>query len=84
MINLLQIDSLHNAASATAGNGQISLIDLLTLGGWIMIPLAALFVVTIFVFFERLIAIRKASKIEDNFMNIIRDHIVNGNVSAAR
>jgi biopolymer transport protein ExbB len=84
MINLLQIDSLHNAASATASNGQISLIDLLTLGGWIMIPLAVLFVVTIFVFFERLIAIRKASRIEDNFMNIIRDHIYNGNVSAAR
>jgi biopolymer transport protein ExbB len=84
MINLLQIDSLHNAASATASNSQISLIDLLKLGGWIMIPLAVLFVVTIFVFFERLIAIRKASRIEDNFMNIIRDHIVNGNVSAAR
>src|SRR5205085_4541250 len=39
---------------------------------------------TIFVFFERLIAIQRASKIEGNFMNIIRDHIVNGNVTAAR
>ena len=29
-------------------------------------------------------AVRKASQIEGNFMNIIRDHIVNGNVSAAR
>jgi biopolymer transport protein ExbB len=56
----------------------------LTLGGWIMLPLALLFVATIFVFFERLIAIRKASRIEGNFMNIIRDHIVNGNVTAAR
>src|SRR3954469_17853594 len=84
MINLLQIDSLHNAASATASNSQISLIDLLKLGGWIMIPLGILFVVTIFVFFERLIAIRKASKIDDNFMNIVRDHIVSGNISAAR
>src|SRR6476469_2194286 len=84
MINLLQLDSLHNVAAATGKDNQISLIDLLTLGGWIMIPLAILFVVTIFVFFERLIAIRKASRIDDNFMNIIRDHIVNGNVSAAR
>jgi biopolymer transport protein ExbB len=49
-----------------------------------MIPLLVLFLVTIFVFFERFIAIRKASKIEGNFMNIIRDHIVNGNVNAAR
>jgi biopolymer transport protein ExbB len=50
----------------------------------LMIPLALLFVVAVFVFFERLFYIRKASKIEDNFMNIIRDNIVTGNVSAAR
>ncbi|MEP6512857.1 MAG: MotA/TolQ/ExbB proton channel family protein, partial [Parafilimonas sp.] len=36
------------------------------------------------VFFERLIAIRKTSKIDANFMNMIRDNIVTGNVSAAR
>lgn len=86
MINLLQIvDTLNQAAAVNPNkNGSISLIDLLKMGGWIMLPLAVLFVVSVFVFFERLIAIRKASKIEGNFMNIIRDHIVNGNVSAAR
>jgi biopolymer transport protein ExbB len=86
MINLLQIgDTLNRVANAATGkDAQISLIDLLTLGGWIMIPLAILFVATVYVFFERLIAIRRASKIEGNFMNIIRDHIMSGNVSAAR
>lgn len=49
-----------------------------------MIPLAILFLLVIFFFFERLIAIRQSSKIESNFMNIIRDHIVSGNVTAAR
>jgi biopolymer transport protein ExbB len=49
-----------------------------------MVPLGLLFVITIFVFIERLIAIRKASRIEGNFMNIIRDHIISGNVTAAR
>jgi len=85
MINLLQIDTTKLAA-ATEGSKdiQIGLIDLIKLGGWIMIPLAILFVATVFVFFERLIAIGKASKIDNNFMNIIRDHIVNGNLSAAR
>ena len=38
----------------------------------------------IFVFAERLIAIRKASRIDENFMRIIRDNIVTGNISAAR
>jgi len=49
-----------------------------------MIPLALFFAMAIFFFIERLIAIRKISKIDDNFMNIIRDHIINGNVTAAR
>ena len=88
MINLLQIvDTLNQTANSQADinkDGSISIGELLTMGGWVMIPLVVLFVVTIYVFFERLIAIRRASKIEGNFMNIIRDHIVNGNVSAAR
>ncbi len=85
MINLLQIDSLNTASTAAAATDKgVNLFDLLTLGGWVMIPLIILFLITIFVFFERVIAIRKASNIDNNFMNIIRDHIVNGNVTAAR
>ena len=49
-----------------------------------MIPLALLFLITIFVFFERYIAIQKASRLDANFMNIIRDHILSGNLSAAK
>ncbi len=87
MINLLQIvDTAKKAVNISDANhdGQISMIELLRLGGFIMIPLGILFVATIYVFIERSIAIRKASKIDNNFMNIIRDHIMNGNVSAAR
>ncbi len=58
--------------------------SLLNKGGWIMYPLYLLFAASIFVFFERLIAIRKAGKIEANFMNIVRDNILTGNLSAAR
>lgn len=84
----LQVDT--SAAAAQAANSivqpeqQISVIDLLSKGGMLMIPLALLLVVAIFVFIERLLYIRKASRIEDNFMNIIRDNIVTGNVTAAR
>lgn len=63
---------------------EMNIIDMLGKGGPLMIPLAILFVVAIFVFFERLIYIRKAAKIDDNFMNIIRDNIVTGNVASAR
>ena len=87
MINLLQIDTMNKvaiAAAQTDAQKGISLGEMLTMGGFLMLPLALLFLITVYVFFERLIAIRKASKIDENFMNIIRDHIVTGNVTAAR
>lgn len=87
MFHLLQIDTsqlLANSAAATPEETHISLGEMLLMGGWLMIPLVLLFLITIFVFFERWIAIRRASSIEGNFMNIIRDHIVTGNVTAAR
>jgi biopolymer transport protein ExbB len=86
MINLLQIDTMNKVAAAAADPVQkgTNLGEMLTMGGWLMVPLALLFVIMIYVFFERLIAIRKASSIDNNFMNIIRDHIISGNVSAAR
>jgi biopolymer transport protein ExbB len=82
----LQIDTLNKSAQAlpAAAAPEISIIDMLTKGGVLMIPLALLFVIAIFIFFERLIYIQKAAKIEGNFMNIIRDNIVTGNLSAAR
>jgi len=84
MFDLLQIDTLQKAAAVLPAPEKISMWDLLEKGGFIMYPLYILFAATIFVFTERLIAIRKASRIDDNFMRIIRDNIVTGNVSAAR
>ncbi|MFL5787899.1 MAG: MotA/TolQ/ExbB proton channel family protein [Flavisolibacter sp.] len=87
MINLLQIDTMNKLAMANqteAAQKGANLGEMLTMGGWLMLPLALLFLLTVFFFFERLIAINKASRIDANFMNIIRDHIISGNVSAAR
>ena len=79
---LLQADTLSKAAAADA---QVeSAWSLLTKGGPLMIPLGILFALAVFVFIERLLVVRKVSKMEDNFMSIIRDNIVNSNVSAAR
>ena len=75
---------LQVSPDAVETASKISMIDLLQKGGWIMYPLYILFAATIYVFFERVIAIRKASKIETSFMNIIKDNIVSGNIGAAR
>jgi biopolymer transport protein ExbB len=84
LVDSLKIkDSLERAAQLTAQQKE-SLWDIFQRGGPLMIPLACLLVLAIFFFIERLMAINKASKVDDNFMNIIRDQIVSGNVAAAR
>jgi biopolymer transport protein ExbB len=76
-------DSLARAAQLAVQQKE-TLWDILFKGGPLMIPLAIILIIAVFVFFERYIAIKKASKLDDNFMSIIRDHIVNGNIQAAR
>lgn len=68
------------AATAAPAIEKISLWELLAKGGWLMYPLYLLLIVALFIFFERLIAIRKASKIDSSFMPIIRDNILSGNI----
>lgn len=86
MFYLLQTDTIQKAVGAVAASTpeKISMLSLLEKGGLIMYPLYFLLVAAIYVFVERLLAINKASRIEPNFMNIIRDNIVTGNVQAAR
>lgn len=74
----------QNAAAAVTSPKEMHLWDILVAGGPLMIPLALLLVAAIFFFIERYIAIKRASQIDENFMGIIRDHIVNGNIAAAK
>ena len=91
--NGAQIDSLALAneiaqnTAATAEGGSISIWQLCFGGGAfsvvLMCLLLALFFVMVFIFVDRFIAIRKATDIDRNFMNRIRDYISEGNISAA-
>jgi biopolymer transport protein ExbB len=78
------IDSTHTATTAATPAPQMNLWGLLMQGGILMIPLFLLLVLAIYFFFERWIAINKASKVDPNFINIIRDNILAGNISSAR
>jgi biopolymer transport protein ExbB len=90
MIDLLQIVDTANkvihtvSAGDTNGDGSLSFFEIIQMGGMIMIPLGVMLLLAVYVFVERTIAVRNAARIDQNFMNIIRDHIVSGNVSAAR
>ncbi len=85
-ILLLQADTaLKTAAQATnVPAEQISLFKLLKEGGVLMIPLLFCSLLLVYVFVERLIAIRKASKIDNSFMFRIREQILAGNITAAK
>lgn len=79
---LLQVDSLNTAAQTTVE--VESVWSLLGKGGPLMIPLGILFALAVFFFIERLLVVRKVSSLDNNFMRIVRDHIITGNVTAAR
>lgn len=87
MIDLLQVNGT-TATPALAGDanqdGFLTLWELLSTGGWIMIPLGIMLLFAIYIFIERYLAIRAAGRIDDNFMHIIRDHLVTGNIAAAK
>ncbi|MBQ1224539.1 MAG: MotA/TolQ/ExbB proton channel family protein [Alistipes sp.] len=70
------------AAGETAKE-TMSLWELFLAGGWLMWVLLLLGGVTIFIFVERFVAIVKASRLNINFMNRIRDFIVEGKIKDA-
>ncbi|MEO5998272.1 MAG: MotA/TolQ/ExbB proton channel family protein [Chitinophagaceae bacterium] len=82
--NIPKTDSVSAPINTISTEAHMNIFDLLYNGGVLMIPLALLLVLAIFFFFERLIAIKNASRVDPNFMNIIRDHVTTSNVTAAR
>ncbi|MFT5103756.1 MAG: biopolymer transport protein ExbB [Candidatus Latescibacterota bacterium] len=66
----------------------LSIMDLLVnggIGGQIIIGvLFVLLFVAVYIYFERLFAIKAASKLDGNFMNQIRDNVATGNLQAAK
>ena len=79
---MLQIQ--EEAASQTIDNMQLSLWDLAVKGGWLMIPLVLLWVIGLYIFVERYLSIRKASRVDGNFMNRIRELVIDDKLDAAR
>lgn len=66
----------------------LSVIDLIFNGGTgAIVIISVLFVmlaVALYIYFERILAIKAASKIDKNFMNQIKDHVVSGKLESAK
>jgi len=61
----------------------LSIWSLVIDGGYIMIPLAIMLIVSIYIFTERCIAISRASKEDNTFMQRIRDYVHEGDLESA-
>lgn len=62
---------------------ELSVWDLCLKGGFIMIPLLILSLVSIYIFVERYLALRKAAVDDVTFMKRIKDYIHDGEVESA-
>lgn len=80
----LQTDTTQALEAVEAAPEKLSLICLLTEGGVLMIPLLLCSILMVYVFFERLFVIRRAGKIDPHFMARIREHVTDGNLTAAK
>lgn len=74
---------LQTEAVAVAEASSISLLDMAAKGGWLMLVLLALSIIAVYIFGERLVVLRKAAKVDQNFMNNIKEYIYEGKVQAA-
>jgi len=80
-------EASNSASEVLQEERTLSVMDLILSGGTgSILIISVLFVllgVALYIYFERLFAIKAASKIDANFMNQIRDHISNHKIDAA-
>ena len=89
-MNLLQITdvalttAIDSTTMATAEVAEMNYWEMAKKGGpWIMIPLLILSIKAVYIFIERYVAIKKASKEDKTFMDRIKDYIIDGNIDSA-
>lgn len=75
-----------NTVTAVAGADQVNItpLELIMKGGWVMIPLIILLLLTLYFAIERLVVISKSARLDRNFMMNIRDYLLNGKIESAR
>ena len=74
LLTFLQV-AVADSTAVAGGSMKISFFELAMKGGWVMLPIVILSVVAVYIFFERYFAVNKASQIDTNFMNRIKDYI---------
>lgn len=77
------MQSMPQFSSVAETEAGLSFWNLALTGGWLMIPLILLSVLSIYIFVERLSYIHTVAKEDTNFMNKIKDYIHSGQIDSA-
>ncbi len=83
---LIATQAIADNTAASAANvpaPELSVWDMCVNGGVIMIPLLLLAVISVYVFIERALVIRRAAHEDSSFMDRIKDYIHDGDIDAA-
>ena len=83
-ILILQILNEQDALSIIETQEKISVMDLLFKGGFMMIPIFLLFIITIYILIERILVINKESKSPKNFTDEIITRVNNNDINGAK
>ena len=76
-------NTMQQAATAETEAVTMNAFELALKGGWLMIVLLVLLLMTIYVLIERTLVINNAGKEDSSFMNRIKDYIHDGKIDAA-
>lgn len=85
-MNLLQISTSQAIDTVGLGSAEqtISVWDLMLKGGYVMVPLLILSIIAVSIFVERVLTIRGASKVPNQFIDNIKNLVTNGDINGAR
>jgi biopolymer transport protein ExbB len=81
---LLQIVTDSVASVDPGTGGSLSVIDLAIKGGFMMIPIAILWVLAIYLFIERVLTINKANQDPEAFMGKIKELVLRGDINGSK
>ncbi len=83
LLLLQQVDTLQADTTAAAAPGSMSLLEILARGGWVMIPIGLLSLLTIYLFVERLLTVRRAEADPEKLTSQVRSYVQAGYIQGA-
>ncbi len=84
MLLLQQIAEVTQDSTLALPQESVSQFDILLQGGWIILPIGFLSIVTVYVLVERLMTLKKATADRGEIMTRIREYVAAGNIGGAQ